>query len=84
MVRDDPVRTCGSCGCDNTTEGHDACLGTLPGVMNACCGHGDRDQSYIQFENGDIVRGFALDRPTVAEEAERDEAEEIWDYIEAD
>lgn len=53
-------RPCGHCGIYNTPEGHDACLGELPGVMNACCGHGNIEESYIQFENGVIVRGFVL------------------------
>lgn len=53
-------RPCGHCGKHNTDKGHDACLGELPGVSNACCGHGDRDNSYIQFENGIIVRGWIL------------------------
>lgn len=50
-------RTCGNCGKLPTTEGHDACLGTLPGVMNACCGHGI-DGAYIQFLDGFIVSGY--------------------------
>lgn len=33
----------------------DPCLGKLPGVKNACCGHGLVD-GYIQFENGKVVR----------------------------
>jgi len=33
-------RPCGACGSPDTLEGHDSCLGVLPGVMNACCGHG--------------------------------------------
>ena len=33
-------RPCPRCGEMPTEEGHDACLGTLPGVVNACCGHG--------------------------------------------
>lgn len=45
-------RPCGHCGMDNTPEGHDACLGTLPGVMNACCGHGDDRGAYVQFLDG--------------------------------
>ena len=49
-------RPCGYCGLYNTPEGHDACLGTLPGVINACCGHG-HDPAYVQFENGVIIRG---------------------------
>jgi hypothetical protein len=53
-------RPCGHCGKHNTDKDHDACLVELPGVLNACCGHGSRDESYIQFENGVIVRGFVL------------------------
>ena len=40
---------------------HDDCLGTLPGVKFACCGHGDREFSYIVFENGVTIRGFYVD-----------------------
>lgn len=52
------ARPCGHCGQHNTAEGHDACLGTLPGVMNACCGHGDVGDAYVQFLNGDCLRGI--------------------------
>ncbi|MFO1442926.1 hypothetical protein KDN24_06810 [Bacillus sp. Bva_UNVM-123] len=50
-------RTCGHCNEANTREGHDACLGTLKGVMNACCGHGDINLAYIQLLDGYCVRG---------------------------
>lgn len=33
-------RNCGHCNEQETTEGHDACLKTLKGIQNACCGHG--------------------------------------------
>ncbi len=33
-------RPCIKCGEMPTPEGHDACLGVLPGVKFACCGHG--------------------------------------------
>ena len=46
------------CVCCGGTSEHDDCLGMLPGVKYACCGHGDRDNAYIMFENGVIVRGF--------------------------
>lgn len=50
-------RPCGHCGLYNTPEGHDGCLGTLPNVMNACCGHGGKHEgAYVQFDNGVIVR----------------------------
>ena len=49
---------CGKCG---GADDHDKCLGMLPGVVNACCGHGRREDSYIQFVNGVTVRGFILE-----------------------
>lgn len=36
----DDRRPCRRCGRPPTAEGHDACLGTLPHVTSACCGHG--------------------------------------------
>ena len=56
-VSGDPERTCGYCNKDQTPEGHDGCLGTLPNVMNACCGHGEPDLAYVQFWNGSCIRG---------------------------
>lgn len=50
-------RGCGHCGQHNTPEGHDACLGELPGVLNACCGHGEQSVAYVQFEGGGELRG---------------------------
>ena len=45
--------------CGKTSEGHDDCLGTLIGLMNACCGHGhgDDDVAYVQFIDGTTVHG---------------------------
>lgn len=43
-VDDDPDRPCPRCGRPPTPEGHDACLGTIPGCVSACCGHGVTDQ----------------------------------------
>lgn len=56
-VSDNPDRACGYCDLANTPEGHDGCLGTLPGVMNACCGHGNPDEASIQYDNGDRIGG---------------------------
>lgn len=50
-------RPCGHCGMHNTKEGHDGCLGTLPSVMNACCGHGKSNEVYLQFLDGFCIRG---------------------------
>jgi len=33
-------RPCRKCGRYPTEEGYDACLGYIPGVDSACCGHG--------------------------------------------
>lgn len=52
-------RPCGYCDKHSTHEGHDACLGTLPGVMNACCGHGHTSEAYVQYWGGDVVSGPA-------------------------
>lgn len=50
-------RACGHCGLENTKEGHDGCLGTLPYVMNACCGHGNDSDAYVQGLDGYSVHG---------------------------
>lgn len=41
-----PNRDCAACGVVTPT-GPDACLGVLPGVSHACCGHGDRARAYV-------------------------------------
>lgn len=51
-------RPCGFCNMASSDNEPDACLGVLPGVMNACCGHGNIKEAYIQFENGMRVSGF--------------------------
>lgn len=50
-------RPCGACGQPFTPEGHDPCLGTLKGVMNACCGHGHPSEAYVQLDNGTVIAG---------------------------
>jgi len=56
-VSNDKDRACGHCGKDNSSEGHDGCLGTIPGAINACCGHGDTPTAYVQFADGTDLRG---------------------------
>ena len=66
-------RPCGYCGKANTQEGHDACLGTLPDVENACCGHGHEADAYVVFNSGQRIAGRdALDRIADALEQELD------------
>jgi hypothetical protein len=55
------VRPCKKCGrvFDGSNKGEpDPCLGLLPGVNNACCGHGVKSEAYIRFENGVTMSGF--------------------------
>jgi len=55
----DNGRPCGHCGLASTPDGHDGCLGTMPGVRNACCGHGRTDEAYIQYDNNVRLGGAA-------------------------
>lgn len=48
-------KKCPRCNALPTAEGHDACISNLPGVLNACCGHGVED-GYIQFMDKTIIR----------------------------
>lgn len=57
LVSKDKSRTCGKCGIESKDD-IDPCLGKLPGVSNACCGHGIPGESYIQFNNGVTIREF--------------------------
>ena len=39
------------------TEEYDKCLGKLPGVVYACCGHDNKEiGGYIVFQNGVLLR----------------------------
>lgn len=51
------LRECGQCKKPKTKEGHDWCLGELPNIMNACCGHGIESDAYIQFWDSSRVGG---------------------------
>ncbi|AWP37786.1 hypothetical protein DXF96_00225 [Heyndrickxia coagulans] len=48
-------RPCPKCGQYQTPDGHDPCIENLPGVINACCGHGIK-AGYLQFADGRILR----------------------------
>jgi hypothetical protein len=55
-------RPCANCSEMMNDHEADHCLGVLPGVDNACCGHGRREDAYIRFKNGVVVKGFYIDR----------------------
>lgn len=47
----DKPRLCKYCGKYPTKEGYDGCLGYLPNVYSACCGH-NIEKPYVVFNNG--------------------------------
>lgn len=52
-------RPCGHCNKMNTPEGYDGCMGYIPNAINACCGHGNINEAYIQFEDK-TIRGVEV------------------------
>lgn len=50
-------RPCGKCGLANTREGYDGCIGEIAGAMNACCGHGNVAEAYVQYGDGRRIGG---------------------------
>lgn len=74
-------RPCGSCGGPETEDGHDHCLGELPGVVNACCGHGVIVEAYAQFGDGSRLAGneaaafFKMAKRTIALPADEESIE---------
>ena len=59
-------RPCGKCKksfAGSYNGDADPCLGELPGVDNACCGHGFKGESYIRFTNGIIIKNFDIEYP---------------------
>lgn len=58
MIGSGQFGICAHCEKEPTPEGHDGCLGTLPGpIMNACCGHGSEREAYIQYWDGRHITG---------------------------
>lgn len=60
------IRPCKKCGAVFGLHDPDPCLGMLPGVDFACCGHGIQDEAYIQYPTG-----LRLDDFTVTETDDR-------------
>lgn len=56
------LRPCTECGSEHEMHESDPCLGDLPGVDNACCGHGDPDHAYVRFTTGVVLEGFTVRR----------------------
>jgi hypothetical protein len=49
---------CSLCKQSSTPEGHDPCIARLPGVRNACCGHGDPELAYVQLQDWSSLQGW--------------------------
>lgn len=45
---------CKNCHLVRTPEGHDPCIANLPGVVFACCGHG-QTKGYLKFNDGRVI-----------------------------
>ncbi len=45
------TKDCGRCEKPFTEAGHDPCIANLPGVRNACCGHGVDADAYVEFDD---------------------------------
>lgn len=60
------TRPCKKCGAKYPLgeREKDPCLGYLPGVDNACCGHGERSKAFVRFINGVVLKGFEIEEKT--------------------
>ena len=55
-TQEDPHRKCGHCELESSGD-YDECIGFVIGVRNACCGHGEVKDAYVQFLDGETVHG---------------------------
>lgn len=62
MLKDgfDKKGKCLLCRKKRTEDGHDPCIANLPGVIYACCGHGE-EKGYLKFEDGRCLRFFPVE-----------------------
>jgi hypothetical protein len=68
---------CRHCRRQRMPEGYDACLGRLPGVVAACCGHGGSD-GYVAFEGSGLVLRGRWDHVATAGASRREERRAQW------
>jgi len=72
-----PCKKCGKIFKGSNIGEPDPCLGNLPGVDNACCGHGVREHSYIRFFNGVVIRGFEVETPNQPLDSDGKEPQQV-------
>lgn len=51
------TRACNHCSKKPLLNDIDNCVGNLPGISNACCGHGVISESYITLLDGTYIKG---------------------------
>ncbi len=51
-------RSCGICLKATGPSGYDPCIGEVPGAVNACCGHGEDEEAYVQYPDGVRLDGI--------------------------
>ena len=69
------------CYCVPFDNNADPCLGFLPGVANACCGHGDKERAYVQMMDGSIVSGEdAITMQSILKKADRTNCDIFLNY----
>jgi|HubBroStandDraft_3_1064219.scaffolds.fasta_scaffold01536_2 hypothetical protein len=69
---------CPECKKVRKKDGFDPCLGELPGVIFACCGHGGL--GYIYFSNGKIIRFDGLTQVEDTEPHRLQESMQMSEY----
>ncbi len=77
---------CPECHLTRGPDCCDPCIGKLPGVLFACCGHGGKTKAngggYIYFENGVTIRFERLTQVQYDDTAERTaQARELKNWL---
>lgn len=55
---DEEIRPCSVCNKKRSDNDHDPCISDLTGgVTNACCGHGNNSEAYVQRGVDNVLRG---------------------------
>ena len=75
------MKICKKCKKEVKVGEPDPCIGMLPDVISACCGHGDVSKAYVTFYTGEMFEGYPISVwSSLLEEPEEDNYEDPWDY----
>jgi hypothetical protein len=56
-----PWRVCPHCGkypLEDHEDPPDPCMGWVPGIRYACCGHGNIEEAYVLLESDELYSGY--------------------------